>query len=120
MGNSPRLDENEKKELRLIAENFVAVQIAREVLDSAPPEDMGEKEKEEFERMRKIVDFAAELFADPDKADTDPGLEEAAESWNAFLHIYMKSVLQESANIRKRIENIYDSLKAETEGEEKD
>ncbi len=109
------LTEEERNELRMTAENVIAVQTARQILDAGPVEEMGEGEKKEFDRIDKIVKFAADLFENPDLAGEDPELGAAAETWNAFLHLYMRSILDECGNVRKKIENVYNELKEELE-----
>ena len=109
------LTEEERNELRMTAENVIAVQTARQILDAGPVEEMGGEEKKEFERMNKIVNFAADLFENPDLAGEDSELGAAAESWNAFLHLFMRSILDECENVRKKIENVYNEMKEEAE-----
>ncbi len=108
-------NEEEQNELQMIAENVVAVQIARQILDSGPIEEMDEEEKAEFERMKEIVDFAADLFENPDLAENDSELGSAAATWNAFLHLFMRSILDESLNIKKRIKNVFNEMIEEME-----
>ncbi len=109
------LTEEERNELRMTAENVIAVQIARQILDSGPVEEMGEEEKKEFERMNKIVNFASDLFENPDIAGEGSELGAAAESWNAFLHLFMRSILDECENVKRKIENVYNEMKEEAE-----
>lgn len=114
------LTEEERNELRMTAENVIAVQTARQILDAGPVEEMGAAEKKEFERMHKIANFAADLFENPHLAGKDSELGAAAESWNAFLHLFMRSILYECENVKKKIENAYNEMKEEAEsaGEE--
>ncbi len=119
MGEEKRNPQNgkERNEVRMIAENVVAVQTARQILDSGPIEEMGGEEKTEFERMKKIVNFAADLFENPDLAGNNSELGAAAASWNAFLHLFMRSILDESLNIKKRIENVFNEMIEEMESD---
>lgn len=106
----------EQDELRLTAENVVAVQIARQILESGPVEEMTEGEKKEFERMNQIVKFASDLLENPDfSPGEDTALGAAAESWNAFLHLFMRSILNECGNVRRKIENVYNEMQSEAE-----
>ncbi len=104
------LNEEDRNEIRMIAENVVAIETARQILHSAPVEEMDEEEKKEFDRMKKIVDFASDLFENPDLSGNDPELGAAAAGWNAFLHLFMRSILDESLNIKNRIENVFDEM----------
>ncbi len=110
----PVNDQN-RNDVRMIAENSVAVQIARQILDSAPVQEMEKDEKAEFQKIKKIVNFAADLFESPDIEADDPELGAAAQSWNAFLHLFMREILDNPADVKRRIENVFDEMIEEME-----
>ncbi len=87
-----------------VAEGLIAVDLAREVIESAPAEYFEGKAKKEFERIEKMVE-AAEKW--------EPGA--ASEAWSVFLQYFMVDAMDNVKSLKAEIKNTVKEFK-EQEG----
>lgn len=91
----------EKEILGSLAESIIAIDFARDEIESAPADYFTGKAKKEFDRIAKMVE-AAKKF--------EPGT--PSEAWFVFLRFFMLDVMDNVENIKAEIESTFEELKA--------
>ena len=93
---------NEEEILGSVAEGIIAIDLAMEVIETAPAVYFEGEAKKEFARIEKMVEAAEKC---------EPG--KPSEAWSVFLHYFMLDAIDNVKSIKAEIKNTLKELKAQ-------